>query len=263
MNYSQKIALLFFTLALGGCATTAQPDKSYLAEGQDSRVQFLIIHFTAENLEKSLRYLTKGPVSSHYLVTDEPMPRVLQLVDENKRAWHAGVSSWGLAGALNASSVGIEIVNLGPVRAADGSVAYQPFPDAQVDAVIKLSKEIVARHGIKPSHVLGHSDIAPQRKDDPGPKFPWKKLADAGLISWPDPERVRTRRIGFEASLPSVAWFQKSLAAFGYGVPQSGELDKETRRVISVFQMRYRPSRYDGEPDAETAALLDALVASN
>jgi N-acetylmuramoyl-L-alanine amidase len=263
MNYSQKITLLFFTLALGGCATTAQPDKTYLAEGQDSRVQFLIIHFTAENLEKSLRYLTKGPVSSHYLVTDEPTPRVLQLVDENKRAWHAGVSSWGLAGALNASSVGIEIVNLGPVRAADGSVAYQPFPDAQVDAVIKLSKEIVARHGIKPSHVLGHSDIAPQRKDDPGPKFPWKKLADAGLISWPDPERVRTRRIGFDASLPSVAWFQKSLAAFGYGVPQSGELDKETRRVISVFQMRYRPSRYDGEPDAETAALLDALVASN
>ncbi len=258
----QKIALLFIALAMGGCATTGQIDKAHSADGQDSRVQFLIIHFTAENLERSLRYLTKGPVSSHYLVTDEPTPRVLQLVDENKRAWHAGVSSWGLAGALNASSVGIEIVNLGPVRAPDGSVAYQPFPEAQVDAVIKLSKEIVARHGIKPSNVLGHSDIAPQRKDDPGPKFPWKRLADAGLILWPDAQRVSERRTGFDVSLPSVEWFQQSLAAFGYGVPRTGLLDKETKRVIAAFQMRYRPTRHDGEPDAETAAMLDALVAS-
>jgi N-acetylmuramoyl-L-alanine amidase len=263
MTDLQKFALLFFATILGGCATGPKVDKTYLADGQDSRVQFLIIHFTAENLEKSLRYLTKGPVSSHYLVTDEPTPRVLQLVDESKRAWHAGVSSWGLAGALNASSVGIEIVNLGPVRAADGSVAYQPFPEAQVEAVVKLSKEIVTRHGIKPSNVLGHSDIAPQRKEDPGPQFPWKKFADAGLIVWPDPVQVSARRAGFEASLPGAEWFQQTLAAFGYGVPRTGAWDKETLRVLSVFQMRYRPAKHDGEPDAETAAILDTLLASN
>lgn len=260
MIYLPKKWLFLAVLFLAGCAGTSKVDQTYAADGQDSRVQFLIIHFTAENLEKSLRYLTRGPVSSHYLVTDEPTPRVLRLVEENNRAWHAGVSSWGQHGGLNASSIGIEIVNLGPVRAADGSVQYQEFPEAQIEAVLKLSKEIVARHGIKPAHVVGHSDIAPQRKDDPGPRFPWKRFGEAGLILWPDAAQVRERLTVFEANLPSVKWVQESLATVGYRVPQLGEMDAETKRVVKAFQMRYRQSRFDGALDAETAALLDVVA---
>jgi N-acetylmuramoyl-L-alanine amidase len=244
-------------LCLAGCASLPTGyDRSYVAKSQDSRVQFLILHFTAENLESSLNYLTQGPVSSHYLVTDEPTPRVLQLVDESQRAYHAGQSSWGpnISG-LNASSIGIEIVNLGS-RVAD----FQDYPKAQIDVVLALCQDIVRRHSIAPHRVLGHSDIAPQRKDDPGPKFPWKRFADAGLILWPGEAQVAQRRPNFEASVPDVSWFQQKLAVFGYAVPQSGALDEPTRRVIAAFQMRYRPSRYDGVPDAETAAMIDVLV---
>jgi N-acetylmuramoyl-L-alanine amidase len=253
---------LFLLGVLAGCATTAPSKYEKInAQSQDSRVQFLILHFTAENLERSLRYLTTGPVSSHYLVTDEAKPRVLQLVDERNRAWHAGASSWGLNGGLNASSIGIEIVNqVGP--AGPNGITFTPYPEAQIDAVLALCKEIVTRHGIKPEHVLGHSDIAPQRKEDPGPLFPWKRFAEAGLILWPDTQRVRDRIGAYETALPTVAWFQQKLGAFGYGVPRSGVLDKETQRVIGAFQMRYRPTRYDGMPDAETAAMLDALLAA-
>jgi N-acetylmuramoyl-L-alanine amidase len=113
---------------------------------------------------------------------------------------------------------------------------------------------------VKPENVVGHSDIAPQRKVDPGPKFPWKRLADEGLIVWPDAARVAERRAVYERDLPDVAWFQDHLFRHGFEVPRDGALDEQTVRVIAVFQMKYRPARYDGVPDAETAAILDVLV---
>ena len=249
----------------GGCAL-APPGPpidatTHTARGQDSRVLFLIIHFTDETLDESLRILTQQDVSAHYLVTDEAAPRIYRLVDEDRRAWHAGVSSWGGHAMLNASSIGIEIVNPGRVPQPDGSLAFAPYSAAQVELVLALVKDIVARHRIRPDRVLGHSDIAPQRRVDPGPLFPWHRLAAEGLVTWPDAARVAAALPGYEQQLPDVAWFQKALARHGFAVPEHGRLDDATRRVIAAFQMKYRPARHDGEPDAETAALLQALGA--
>ena len=221
-------------------------------------MQFLVIHYTVGDFPSSLKILTEGPVSSHYLVRDDP-PIVYRLVDENRMGWHAGISSWKGYTQLNASSIGIEIVNL----AVEGppETGYWPeFPKAQMDVVVALVKDIVKRHQIRPDRIVGHSDIAPQRKVDPGPRFPWKRLADEGLIVWPDANAVAQRRPAFEAQLPDVLWFQQKLEQHGFAVPKNGELDGATRRVVSAFQMKYRPERFDGTPDAETAALLDVLV---
>jgi N-acetylmuramoyl-L-alanine amidase len=196
-------------------------------------------------------------VSSHYLVNDNP-PTIYGLVDENRRAYHAGVSSWKGNTQLNASSIGIEIVNLGSKLMPDGP-QWLDYPEAQIEAVVSLVKKIVKDHAIKPERVLAHSDIAPQRKTDPGPRFPWKRLADEGLIQWPDAKEVAQRRPAFEAQWPGIDWFQRNLAQHGFLVPLNGELDEETRLVVAAFQMKYRPANFDGIPDAETAALLDVL----
>ena len=242
---------------LGGC-TTAPIDTSYTSTGQDSRVQFLVLHFTSSDFPSALKILTEGPVSSHYLVRDDP-PTVYRLVDEGRRAYHAGVSSWKGYTMLNANSIGIEIVNRG-FQGTPETGAWQDYPAAQMDAVLRLVEDIVRRHEIHPDRIVGHSDIAPQRKVDPGPRFPWKRLAEAGLIAWPDTAAVAARRAEYQERLPEIAWFQKKLARHGFAIPDHGELDAATRNVIAAFQMRYRPERFDGNPDAETAAMLDVLV---
>jgi N-acetylmuramoyl-L-alanine amidase len=249
-------------MLLGACATGPAPllvDTRYTAVGQDSRAQYLILHYTDEPLDSSIRILTQQKVSAHYLLSDEAPPVVYRLVDENRRAWHAGASFWKGATQLNASSIGIEIVNLGEEKAADGTRFFTPYPPAQIELLIQLVRDIVTRHHIPPERVLGHSDIAPQRKIDPGPLFPWKALADAGLVPWPDASRVAAHQLRYAAALPEVAWFQRSLAAVGYQVPDTGVLDAPTQRVLIAFQMRYRPAKYDGQPDAETAALLQVI----
>jgi N-acetylmuramoyl-L-alanine amidase len=257
-------SLLGATLALllGACATGPHIDRSYVSENQDSRALFLVLHYTVIDWEKSLRVLTTGgQVSSHYLVRDEPA-RSYALVDENRRAWHAGPSFWAGHTHLNASSIGIEIVNAGYVDGPDGRV-YASFPEAQVVEVIALVKDIVARHQIRPERIIGHADIAPGRKQDPGPNFPWKRLADEGIIPWPDAAQVQVKKIQFESALPDTAWFQDKLKRIGYNLPQNGatgELDEMTRDVIATFQMKYRPSDYAGQADAETAALLDVML---
>lgn len=266
MNIKQSAACVTMVAAvlLGGCATGLKINTTYTATSQDSRVQFLIIHFTTVNLPSSLKTLTQGPVSSHYLVSERQgsVPAtVYQLVDENRRAYHAGVSSWKGATALNASSIGIEIVNLGGQKAANGlGLNFQDFQAEQIDRVVELVKQIVVRHQIKPERILGHSDIAPTRKNDPGPKFPWKRLADEGLIPWPDAKAVAERKAAYDLTLPSVTWFQEKLVKHGFTLPATGEQDKLTTDIISAFQQKYRPARFDGLPDAETAAILEVLT---
>jgi N-acetylmuramoyl-L-alanine amidase len=217
-----------------------------------------VIHFTSTPFEPALRILTGDQVSSHYLVNDDP-PTIYRLVDERERAYHAGVSSWKGQTQLNAASIGIEIVNRGDTDPAYPG-GFSPYPEAQIAVVLELVKDIVRRHQIRPERIVGHSDVAPQRKVDPGPRFPWKRLADAGLIPWPDARKVAERQPAFEQALPDVAWFQEMLARHGFEVSRHGELDTATRNVLRAFQMKYRPARYDGTPDAETAALLDVLV---
>lgn len=249
---------------LAGCATVPPPagprlDHSLTARSQSERIKYIIIHYTVADLPRSIKILTQDEVSAHYLLTDTEQPFFYTLVDESRQANHAGLSSWKIYNQLNSASIGIEIVNAGFTDTPQGRV-YAPFKQAQIDQLILLLKDIVARYGIKPENILGHSDIAPQRKPDPGPLFPWKQLADAGLVTWPEASRVAARIPGYQEQLPDVAWFQRKLAQYGYAVPQNGELDLPTRTVLTVFQSKYRQSLYDGTPDAETAAILDVLT---
>jgi N-acetylmuramoyl-L-alanine amidase len=240
-----------------GAAHALRLDHS--ASSQDSRVQFLVLHYTELGLAASLEVLTKGPVSAHYLVSDERPVQVYRLVDESRRAYHAGDSRWQGQGPLNAMSIGIEIVHPGFTNGPEGLV-FVPYRPDQIDVVVALVRDIVRRHGIRPDRVVGHSDIAPQRKIDPGPLFPWDRLSAEGLASAADPARVAAVLPEFTARLPTMAWFQEQLAACGYEVPQHGRLDEATRRVLAAFQMRHRPCQHDGQPDAQTAARLSVLA---
>lgn len=253
----KQLLLVLALVLVSGCASGPRIDTRYSAVSQDSRVQFLILHYTAGDFPVSLKILTQGPVSSHYLVDETA--NIYRLVDESRRAYHAGESSWKGSTRLNASSIGIEIVNPGYQDTPQGRIWFE-YPESQIAGVIELVKKIVADHEIRPDRILAHSDIAPQRKEDPGPRFPWKRLAEAGLIPWPDATRVSLRQSEFERKMPDVAWFQKKLTEHGFAIPQNALLDDETRRVISAFQMKYRPVRFDGNPDPETAAILDELT---
>lgn len=253
-----KTFLLCLTLVLlAGCARGPRIDTRFVSANQDSRVQYVVLHYTSTDFMHSLALLTHGEVSAHYLIDENP-PNVYRLVDEDRRAWHAGESQWQGRTWLNASSIGIELVNRGYDDTPDGRVWY-PFSDAQIDALIDLLKDLKKRHRLVPGAIIGHMDIAPQRKVDPGPLFPWKRLGEAGLIPWPDAGEVARKQVLLAAGLPSVAWFQHQLSIQGYAVPQNGVLDQATRNVLAAFQMKYRPARYDGEPDAQTAALLLVL----
>ena len=252
-----KGLVLLGAAAMVGCTAPMKIDTRYHAVSQDSRVQFIVLHYTEIDFARSLHRLTKEEVSSHYLINDQP-PTIYQLVDENQRAWHAGPSYWRGYSHLNASSIGIEIVNAG--NGGDPSAAYAEYPGQQIERVIELVRDVQRRHRVRPDRVLGHSDIQPLTKQDPGPRFPWHELALAGLIVWPDPEAVAAARVRYGQDLPAVAWFQQRLAAHGFSVPQQGQLDDATRASLSAFQMKYRPARYDGVPDAETAALLEVCT---
>lgn len=256
----KKILTFAFCLLLVGCASGPSIDTRHASLGHDSRVQFIVVHYTSSDLDRSLEILKGDGVSSHYLIGDSPAT-IYRLVDEDRRAWHAGDSQWSGRTWLNSSSIGIELVNRGFIEGEQGRLWY-PYPDEQIDALIALLKDIMQRHGLKPGAIVGHSDIAPQRKVDPGPLFPWKRLAEAGLVPWPDAAVVARQRTLYQHQLPDVAWFQERLAEQGYRVPTHGELDEETRNVIAAFQMKYRPTRFDGQPDAETAAILSALGGS-
>jgi N-acetylmuramoyl-L-alanine amidase len=260
MSRTARIVVAVAAAALlAGCASGPRLDTSYTARSQDSRVLYLILHYTTIDTPTSLRVLTQEEVSSHYLVGDGPRPVIYRLVDEDRRAWHAGPSEWKGHTALNASSIGIEIVNLGFRDSPQGRV-WSPYPPEQIDVLLPLIRDIVKRHQIRPDRILGHSDIQPQWKQDPGPLFPWKMLADEGLILWPDPAKVAANEAAFAQQLPDAAWFQQRLAQHGFRVPQTGVLDVLTRNVVSAFQMKYQPERIDGTPDARTAALLAALT---
>lgn len=264
--------LLFALLAaawLAGCSTvvTRTPggvpiDTSRTAKGQDSRVMFLVIHYTVADFPISMKVLTEDEVSAHYLLSDESPPKIYRLVDETRRAWHSGPSAWKGHRMLNASSIGIEIVHPGFKLGPDKQRIYQPFPQAQMDALIPLVKDIVARHQIRPERILGHGEVTPAYKEDPGPTFPWKLLAELGITPpWPDANRVATERTRYEQQLPDVAWFQNALATHGYNIERTGQWDEQSQRVMMNFQMRYRPTDYRGQMDAESAAILQLLTA--
>lgn len=247
--------LLVLTACAGLAPGELQIDRSIQAKSQDSRVEMIVVHYTATGTDASIKILSEHNVSSHYLITDDRRPVIYQLVDESRRAWHAGVSEWYGRTDINAASIGIEIVNHG-----GSGTSWAPYSEAQIDALITLMHDIVRRHQIKPHNIVGHSDIAPQRKVDPGPLFPWKRLADEGLGRWYNEDEKQHYIREFQMQgLPDVLWLQEHLTRAGYPVEQHGEFDRATRNVVAAFQMRYRPALYDGIPDIETMAILKAL----
>lgn len=251
--------LVLICLTLVGCSRGLVIDDTTLtARGQDSRVQYVILHYTSSDSARARNTLTLGEVSSHYLIDANP-PTIYRLVDESRRAWHAGDSSWQGRTWLNASSIGIEIVHPGYRDTPQGR-HWQPWDQAQIDRLIPLLQDILQRHGLSPERVIGHSDIAPQRKLDPGPLFPWQQLAEAGVAIWPDAARVAHYQHLLAGQTPPLAWFEMVLERFGYSLAARPGQTDATRNVIAAFQMRFRPARHDGLPDAQTAAILAALV---
>jgi N-acetylmuramoyl-L-alanine amidase len=258
---SQLLTGLTTLALLAACASGPRIDRSLSTPDQSSRVKYLVLHYTVTDTPQSIRIFTgKGGVeaSIHYLLTNDAQPVIYGIVDESRTAYQAGSdASWKNDRGLNNISIGIEIVNAGWVEGPNGRI-WAPFPEKQIDTLIPLIKDITARHNIAPDHVLGHSDVAPQRKQDPGALFPWHRLAAEGLVPWPDEGVAAAKLAQFQAALPDIAWFQRKLGEIGYLVPQDGLLSQATRNVLIAYQTKYRPSKIDGVPDAETAALLDS-----
>ena len=250
--------LIVLSLCLLSACTSSIVDVTIDAKGQDSRVQYVVVHYTSADWERSLKVLTQGPVSSHYLIGDQPKPLVYQLVDENRRAWHAGESRWQGRTWLNSSTIGIELVHPG-YRDRNGERQWYPYSQAQIDRLIALLLDIKARHQLPIDAVIGHSDIAPMRKVDPGPLFPWQQLAQAGLIYWPDSAALAAAHKELGNRLPEIVWFQEKLLKAGYGIEITGVWDALSKACLRAFQMKYRPRQFSGDPDLETAALLLAL----
>jgi N-acetylmuramoyl-L-alanine amidase len=215
----------------------------------------LLLHYTGmKTCAAAVERLTsaEAKVSAHYTVDEDGT--IYAHVPEHLRAWHAGVSSWRGMSDINSRSVGIEIVNPGH------EFGYRPFPDVQIEAVIELGRGIVARHRIAPRNVIAHSDIAPDRKEDPGELFPWKRLAEAGLGVWVEAKSIGDAELSIGATGERVKDLQRALALYGYGIKVSGEFDEQTRLVVVAFQRHFRPAKLDGVADGETQAILRALI---
>lgn len=223
-----------------------------------ARPDMIILHYTGmETGEAAEAWLCnpESEVSSHYLVHEDG--RIVQMVRETDRAWHAGRGSWNGAADINSSSIGIEIVNSG----IEGGLPQ--FPDAQIEAVIALCRDISARHSISRERILAHSDVAPGRKIDPGPMFPWRRLAEAGIGHFAGPfGDVPTAPSAPGDTGAAVEMLQSMLQLYGYGIEITGVFDSSTQSVVEAFQLHFRQARVDGVADAETVATLHALLAA-
>jgi N-acetylmuramoyl-L-alanine amidase len=220
----------------------AAPSPNFDARPANMPVDILLLHYTGMQTAADAVARLCDPdakVSAHYTVDEDGT--IYAHVPEDARAWHAGVSYWAGARDINARSIGIEIVNPGH------EFGYRAFPDRQIEAVIALSQDIFARQEIPPERVLGHSDVAPARKVDPGELFPWGALSLEGIGLWPQTRKARL-------NVP----FTAGLRAFGYGLRPDMEVPMET--VIAAFQRHWRPARIDGVADKECEAILAALL---
>ncbi|GAB2801472.1 N-acetylmuramoyl-L-alanine amidase [Halomonas shantousis] len=268
----KTFALLVLSMLVSACTGSASLEKRtgylvdsrHVATAYNSRIRHLVLHYTDSKERQALDTLTGPLVSAHYVVPLPPhrgldQPLVFQLVKESQRAWHAGKSAWRGHTNLNDTSIGIEIVNQGPLVTAHGR-RWDLYPAEQIKAVIALSRDIIERHGIEPTDVVGHADIAPSRKIDPGPRFPWYQLYQAGIGAWPDDATIKYYRQRFRNDPPSLRQVQLALVTYGYALNANGTLDDSTRDVLRAFQMHFRPANHAGYPDPETTALLWALI---
>lgn len=232
------------------------PATNVEARKDGAKPTILLLHYTGmANAEKACDWLCsdESRVSCHYLVDEDGA--ITQMVDEDLRAWHAGVSSWQGDIDINSRSIGIEVQNRGH---NDG---YPDFPIEQMKAVAALSQDIVTRHAIEPRRVLAHSDVAPGRKVDPGEKFDWRLLHEAGVGHWVAPEAITggpMLQLGDQGD--PVSALQGLLRLYGYGLDVSGLFDQRTKIVVEAFQRHFRPVRCDGVADLSTISTLHRLL---
>ena len=227
-----------------------------------SRPDMLVLHYTGMDSGAVALARLRDPlseVSAHYLVFEDG--GVVQMVPEARRAWHAGAGSWQGVTDINSCSVGVEIVHPGHGASPAGGLPL--YPEAQVEAVVALGRDILARWPIPPERVLAHSDIAPERKEDPGETFPWDRLAAAGVGHHVSPAGLSDGRFlaRGDAGQPVEA-LQAMLGLYGYDAPVTGTFDARTQAVVTAFQRHFRPARVDGVADASTITTLRDLIAA-
>lgn len=220
-------------------------------------IDILVLHYTGmpTGAEALARLCDReAAVSAHYVIEEDGT--VFRLVDEAKRAWHAGVAAWSGERDVNSRSIGIELVNPGH------EFGYRPFTEGQMASLLGLAGGIVARYGIPPARVLGHSDVAPARKQDPGELFDWRWLARKGIGLWIDdaPDVGSTLKRGETSS--AVRSLQLLLSDIGYDVPDTGRYDAKTEAVVRAFQRHFRPQAVTGEADGVTRGLIERLAAA-
>jgi len=233
-----------------------EPSPNFDERAGLGRPDMILLHYTGMRFSHEAIHRLCDPkarVSSHYVVLEQGS--IVQLVPEGKRAWHAGVSSWGGETDINSRSVGIEICNPGH------EFGYVDFPTRQIAAVITLCRSILTRHIVRPENIVAHSDVAPSRKQDPGEKFPWKLLAQSGVGLWIEPavkpgqEPLQVGEVG-----QRVTDLQRSLGSYGYGVEVTGRYDVATQEVVIAFQRHYRQALIDGIADTQTRETLSKLL---
>ena len=220
-----------------------RPSPNHQHRTEPARIDMLVLHYTGmKTAEEAIDRLCDpaARVSAHYVVDEDGT--IWRLVPEPWRAFHAGRSCWAGESNLNDVSIGIEIVNPGH------EWGYRPFPEEQMIAVERLCGALRSRLPIPGHRVVGHSDIAPDRKADPGELFDWARLARAGVGIWPEPAAELGHRRGRGIGLVERAGALADLAAIGYCVTAGAET-----AVVAAFQRRFRPERWDGRLDAETA----------
>jgi N-acetyl-anhydromuramyl-L-alanine amidase AmpD/CubicO group peptidase (beta-lactamase class C family) len=288
-KYSPKIMLLLACVFLASCTSNNLPLEKMHSKNYGQRIKFLIMHYTAEDYQGSLQELVhKNKVSSHYLVPEshdktylDDELKVLKLVNENERAWHAGSSYWQGRRAVNDQSIGIEIVNVPKCErlpkdqtelaqgqllsnntlAANKMCFFPDYDPKQIELLIELSKEILKKNpDISPTNIIGHSDIAPQRKSDPGPRFPWYQLYQAGIGAWYEQETALKYWQLFNDQMPNIGLIQQAFHRYGYDIQETGEFDSQTQAVLHAFQTHFVPWKITDRADDKTVATLFALL---
>lgn len=264
------------TLPLIGCVATTEPryiidSETYQATGKSERVKFIVLHYTVSDNERSIKTLTEGKVSAHYLILKNDDDKIYNLVPENERAWHAGDGGFAGRKILNDTSIGIEIVNAGIATQykdalKEGKLEYRPyehfvaFDNLQIKKVAQLVQELTLKYNISPKYIIGHSDLAPTRKIDPGAKFPWERLyLDYGIGAWYDEFDKQFFMDHDDFAAATIPEIKQALRTYGYQINKTATWDKPSRDVIYAFQLHFRPLNPTGQMDIETYAILKAL----
>jgi len=269
-----KKGFLIILALLSGCQATTPSsptvpqaiNTTYVARSHQPRINAIVIHYTVADEQRAITLLTGKQVSSHYLIAQYPKdhqtsPEIYQLVPEEQAAWHAGLSAWRGTYNLNKTSIGIELVNRGySLPSGQHHGHCESYPPQQIAVLDKLVREIADRYKIEPANIIGHSDIAPLRKVDPGPCFPWQQLAQQGVGAWPDQKRVNKLLAGRAPDTPvDNALLLPLLKQYGY-VFSAHATPQEQRQVIRAFQMHFQPENSSGQGDQLTLARLQALL---